>query len=70
MKRDDKQNFLKLDVKALNTKLIELAKEISVARQNGSLQDKTKVDVKIAYKLRKQMKLIKAELTRRMKETV
>lgn len=69
MKKTVRQDFLQLDTAALIAKLAELAKEISLARQNSSLQAKTKVDVKIAYKSRKQIKLIKAELTRRAKET-
>ncbi len=65
MKRDDRQKTLALSVGELNAKLKEVNKEIVLARQEKRLQDKTQVDLKRAYKLRKEAKMIKAELTRR-----
>jgi len=65
MKRDDKQALLSLDNAQLNKKLAELAKEFIKARQERLLQDKSQTNVRQAYSLRKQMKMIKAELRRR-----
>jgi uncharacterized protein involved in exopolysaccharide biosynthesis len=65
MKRDDKQTLLSLDNAQLNKKLAELAKEFIKARQERLLQDKSQTNVRQAYSLRKQMKMIKAELRRR-----
>lgn len=65
MKKDERQKLLGLSVAELRTKISELAREMLVARQEKRLQDKSQVDVKKPYKLRKQIKMIKAELTAR-----
>ena len=64
MKRDDRQALLAWS-RGLNKKLRELEIELIRARQERLLQDRTQVDMKHAYKVRKQMKMIKAELRRR-----
>lgn len=65
MKRDDKQALLALSTAELNQKLRELEAQLVKARQERHLQDKSEVDIKRAYKLRKQIKMIKAETHRR-----
>ena len=65
MKRDDRQALLSLGLEDLNQKLRELEVELIKARQERLLQDRSQVDIKRAYKVRKQMKMIKAELRRR-----
>jgi len=65
MKRDERQKLLALSTGEARAKIQEINKDILLARQEKRLQDKTQVDLKRAYKLRKQAKMIKAELTRR-----
>lgn len=65
MKREDRQALLSLTKEDLNKKLRELEVELIRARQERLLQDRTQVDIKRAYKVRKQIKMIKAELRRR-----
>lgn len=65
MKRDDKQALLASSSTELHQKLREIEAQLVKARQERHLQDKSEVDVKRAYKLRKQVKMIKAELRRR-----
>lgn len=65
MKKTDRQALLALSQEEMNKKLRELQVELIRARQERLLQDRTKVDIKKAYKARKQIKLIKAELRRR-----
>ncbi len=65
MKREDRQALLALGQPELRTKLFDLQSELIRARQERLLQDRTQVDIKHAYKVRKQIKMIKAELRRR-----
>ncbi len=66
MKKDERQKLLSLSSEELRQKIGELTKGILVARQEKRLQDKTQIDLRTAYKLRKQVKMIKAELTARL----
>jgi hypothetical protein len=65
MKREDRQALLTLGQEAMETKLHDLQSELIRARQERLLQDRSQVDIKHAYKVRKQIKMIKAELRRR-----
>lgn len=65
MKRTDIQELLSKSTPELQEKVAELQAELVKARQERFMQDKTDVDVKRAYKVRKQIKMVKAELTRR-----
>lgn len=65
MKRTDKQALLAESTQVLQQKAVELQAELVRARQERFMQDKTTVDTKHAYKTRKQIKMIRAELTRR-----
>jgi hypothetical protein len=62
MKRDDRQALLSLSREDLLKKLRELAIQLIRARQEKLLQDRSQVDIKRAYKIRKQIKMIKAQL--------
>lgn len=66
MKKDERQKLLSLSGEELRAKITELSKGMLVARQEKRLQDRTQVDLKTSYKLRKQIKMIKAELTARI----
>jgi hypothetical protein len=65
MKRNDRQALLAQNQEELTKKLRELEVELIQARQERLLQDRSQVDIKRAYKVRKQIKMIKAELRRR-----
>lgn len=65
MKRDEKQALLAKSNDELRTQLRELEAKLVRTRQERRLQDKAEVDVKSAYKTRKTIKMIKAELRRR-----
>ena len=69
MKSNDRKQLLGSAVEDLQKKLQELQVQLVKASQERYLQDRTQLDVKQAYKLRKQIKLIKTELRRRELET-
>ena len=50
MKKNDRQALLALSQDEMNKKLRELQVELIRARQERLLQDRTKVDIKKAYK--------------------
>lgn len=68
MKRDAKQALLAQPTQELRQQLPKTAAELVQAMQERHLQNRAGVDTKRAYKLRKQLKTIKAELTRRQNE--
>lgn len=65
MKKNDKQELFALETPQLVAKLRELEAELVKARQERHLQDKKEIDIKRAYRLRKTIKLIKAEMRQR-----
>lgn len=65
MKRDDKKKLLSSSQVELQKKLQELQAQLIKARQEKYLQDRTQVDIRLAYKLRIQIKMIKTELHHR-----
>ncbi len=69
MKRDKKQELLALATGELQQRLNTLQATLVRARQERRLQDRKEVDVKSAYKTQQEIKMIKAELSRREIET-
>jgi hypothetical protein len=65
MKRDDKKKLLSGSQEELQKSLRDLQAQLIKARQEKFLQDRTQVDIRMAYKLRDQIKMIKTELRRR-----
>lgn len=65
MKRDDKKKLLAGSQEELQKTLRDLQAQLIKARQEKFLQDRTQVDIRMAYKLRDQIKMIKTELRRR-----
>ncbi len=65
MKRNDKTTLLQLAQAELTKRQQEMQVELMKAMQERNLPNKTGMDVKRASRLRAEIKMIKAELTRR-----
>lgn len=65
MKRDAKKALLQMSVADLQKKIHEMTLELIRSRQERLLQDRSTVNVRAPYHTRKQIALMKAELSRR-----